>query len=35
MRAEGRLTMRSLFVLCLVVVVGGLVYFTAIGAMHR
>lgn len=35
MRPEGRLRMRFLFVTCLVVVVGGLGYFIAIGAMQR
>ncbi|MGW6613252.1 hypothetical protein ACWGA0_07305 [Streptomyces erythrochromogenes] len=34
-RAERRLRMRFLFVTCLVVVVGGLGYFIAIGAMQR
>lgn len=34
-RPEGRLSMRGLFVTCLVVIVGGLGYFIAIGAMHR
>lgn len=28
-------TMRTLFVLCLLVVVGGVVYFSALGLMHR
>lgn len=26
---------RSLFALCVLIVVGGLVYFTTIGALHR
>ncbi|CAM5313949.1 hypothetical protein SAVIM40S_03801 [Streptomyces avidinii] len=29
------MSMRGLFVACLVVIVGGLGYFIAIGAMHR
>ena len=32
---EGRLTMRVLFWLLLVVVVAGLVYFTTLGVLHR
>ena len=35
LRVAGRLTMRTLFVLCLVVVGVGLAYFLALGFLHR
>ncbi len=35
MRAEGILTMKSVFAGCVVIILGGLAYFTVIGAMHR
>lgn len=30
-----RVSMRTMFTLCLVLVIGGLVYFTTLGLMHR
>jgi hypothetical protein len=35
LRGAGRLTMRFLFVVLLVVVVAGLVYFATLGVLHR
>lgn len=35
MLSEGILTMRIMFVTCVLTILGGLGYFTVIGALHR
>lgn len=35
MLSEGILTMRTMFATCVLTILGGLCYFTAIGALHR